>query len=88
MQPTTREGFRCPGFLVIALWIRCNGKSLGLIKKDGDLFGGDGWIVYFYPTNGGNTSRGLEKEFFDILANVADRTSWFLVKTLEGLGFL
>ena len=30
----------------------------------------------------------VEKEFFDILANMADRTSWFLVKTLEGLGFL
>ena len=44
--------------------------------------------MYFCPTNGGNTSRGLEKEFFDILANVADRTFWFLVKTLEGLGFL
>ena len=63
-------------------------KSSGLMKKDGDLFGGDGWIVYFCPTNGGNLWVGWKKEFFDILANMADRTSWFLVKTLEGLGFL
>ena len=75
--------------LIIALWIRCNKKSFGLMKKKmGIYLDGMDKIVYFCPTNGGYTMGGLEKEFFDILANVADRTSWFLVKTLEGLGFL